>query len=101
MARIGPGGLEIGYWVRRAYTRRGIATTAAAALVDQAFRLPGIERVEIVHDELNVASGGIPASWASPRSGGPHESPPQAPAPAWSGDWSCAQPAWDTGKPTR
>jgi ribosomal-protein-serine acetyltransferase len=60
MARIGPGGLEIGYWVHRAYTRRGLATAAAAALVEQAFRLPGIERVEIVHDELNVASAGVP-----------------------------------------
>jgi ribosomal-protein-serine acetyltransferase len=60
MARIGPGGLEIGYWVHRAYTRRGLATAASAALVEQAFRLPGVDRVEIVHDELNVASGGIP-----------------------------------------
>jgi RimJ/RimL family protein N-acetyltransferase len=60
MARIGAGGLEIGYWVRRGYTRRGLATTAAAALVEQAFRLPGVHRVEIVHDELNVASGGVP-----------------------------------------
>jgi ribosomal-protein-serine acetyltransferase len=60
MARIGVGGLEIGYWVRRAYTRRGLATAASAALVEQAFRLPGVNRVEIVHDELNVASGGVP-----------------------------------------
>ena len=60
MARIGPGGLEIGYWVHRAYTRRGLATAASAALVEQAFRLPGVYRVEIVHDELNVASGGVP-----------------------------------------
>jgi len=60
MARIGAGGLEIGYWVHRAYTRRGLATAASAALVEQAFRLPGVERVEIVHDELNVASGGVP-----------------------------------------
>jgi RimJ/RimL family protein N-acetyltransferase len=60
MARIGPGGLEIGYWVHQAYTRRGLATAASAALVEQAFRLPGVARVEIVHDELNVASGGIP-----------------------------------------
>ena len=60
MARIGPGGLEIGYWVHRAYTRRGLVTTATAALVEQAFRLPGVDRVEIVHDELNVASGGVP-----------------------------------------
>jgi ribosomal-protein-serine acetyltransferase len=60
MARIGPGGLEIGYWVHRAQVRRGLATAAAAALTEAAFRLPGIDRVEIVHDELNVASGGIP-----------------------------------------
>ena len=60
MARIGPGGLEIGYWVHRAYARRGLATAATAALVEQAFRLPGVQRVEIVHDELNVASAGIP-----------------------------------------
>src|SRR5271155_1379882 len=38
MSRIGPGGLEIGYWVRLACTRRGLATTASAALVEQAFR---------------------------------------------------------------
>ena len=60
MARIGPGGLEIGYWVHQAHTRRGLATAATAALVEQAFRLPGVDRVEIVHDELNVASRGIP-----------------------------------------
>ena len=60
MARIGPGGLEIGYWVHRAYARRGLATAATAALVEQAFRLPGVDRVEIVHDELKLASAGIP-----------------------------------------
>ena len=60
MARIGPGGLEIGYWVHQAYTRRGLATAGSAALVDQAFAIPGIERVQIMHDELNVASGGVP-----------------------------------------
>ena len=60
MARIGPGGLEIGYWVHQAHTRRGLATAASAALVEQAFRLPGVDRVEIIHDELNAASGGVP-----------------------------------------
>jgi len=60
MARIGPGGLEIGYWVHPAYTRRGLATAASAALTGQAFALPGVGHVQIVHDELNVASGGIP-----------------------------------------
>ena len=60
MARIEPGGLEIGYWVRQGYTRRGLASAASAALVEQAFLLPGVERVEIVTDELNVASAGVP-----------------------------------------
>jgi ribosomal-protein-serine acetyltransferase len=60
MSRIGPGGLEIGYWVHRDWTRRGLATAASAALVDAAFRLPGVDRIEIVHDELNVASAGVP-----------------------------------------
>ena len=60
MTRCGPGGLEIGYWVHRAYTGRGLATAATAALVGQAFGLPGVDWVEIVHDELNVASGQIP-----------------------------------------
>ena len=60
MGRIGPGGLEIGYWGHRDWTRRGLATAASAALVEQAFRLPGVDRVEIIHDELNVASAGVP-----------------------------------------
>jgi ribosomal-protein-serine acetyltransferase len=60
MARIGPGGLEIGYWVRSQQARRGLVTAAAAALLTEAFTLPGIDRVEIKHDERNVASGGIP-----------------------------------------
>lgn len=61
MARIAPGGLEIGYWVHPDLTARGIATAAAAALTDAAFALPGIDHVEIHHDELNLASGRIPA----------------------------------------
>jgi RimJ/RimL family protein N-acetyltransferase len=60
MARIGPGGLEIGYWVHQDYTRRGLASDAAAALSAAAFALPGINRVEIVHDEANIASAGVP-----------------------------------------
>jgi ribosomal-protein-serine acetyltransferase len=60
MTRSGPGGLEIGYWVHRAYTGRGLATAATAALVEEVFGLPGVDWVEIVHDELNVASGQIP-----------------------------------------
>ncbi|MFC5641927.1 GNAT family N-acetyltransferase [Kitasatospora cinereorecta] len=55
------GGREIGYWLHPAATGRGVATRAAHALVDQAFRLPGVEYVEVVHDAANHASGAIPA----------------------------------------
>ncbi len=58
--RIGPGGLEIGYWTHPAFTRRGIATIAAGLLTDAAFALPGITRVEIHHDKANQASAGVP-----------------------------------------
>jgi RimJ/RimL family protein N-acetyltransferase len=61
MARIDPGGLEIGYWVHRAHTGHGVATAAAAALTDVALALPGIDHVEIHHDQLNLASERVPA----------------------------------------
>jgi ribosomal-protein-serine acetyltransferase len=60
MARIGPGGLEIGYWVHPSWTGRGVATSAAAALTDAALSLPDVDRVEIHHDEANKASGRVP-----------------------------------------
>ena len=48
MARIGPGGLEIGYWVHQAYARRGLATAAdggpGRAGVPAARRGPGGDR---------------------------------------------------------
>jgi len=60
MRRIGPGGLDIGYWFHPAWTGRGLATMAVATLVRQGFALPGIDRIEIHHDEANRASGAIP-----------------------------------------
>jgi ribosomal-protein-serine acetyltransferase len=60
MARIDEGGLEIGYWVHPGFTNRGVATSAAAALTEAAFALPGIDHVEIHHDMLNLASGRVP-----------------------------------------
>lgn len=57
--RIGAGGLEIGYWLHSAWTGRGFATQAAAALVGQGFALPGIDRLEICHDAANTASGAV------------------------------------------
>lgn len=59
-ARIGAGGLEIGYWVRPDRVRRGVATAAARLLTDAAFAVEGVERVEIHHDRANGASSGVP-----------------------------------------
>jgi RimJ/RimL family protein N-acetyltransferase len=59
--RVGPGALEIGYWVHAQHTRRGIASASAAALTDVGFTLPGIRRMEIHCDAANVASAAVPA----------------------------------------
>jgi RimJ/RimL family protein N-acetyltransferase len=58
--RIGPEGLEIGYWVHAAHTRRGYATSASGALTSAALALPGITVVEIHHDRANLASEAVP-----------------------------------------
>ncbi|MEV7566238.1 GNAT family N-acetyltransferase [Streptomyces tanashiensis] len=55
------GTVEIGYWLHPAVTGRGLATRAARALVEQAFLLPGVTGVEIVHDAGNHASAAVPS----------------------------------------
>jgi ribosomal-protein-serine acetyltransferase len=59
MARIGPGGLEIGYWLHPAYVGRGAATRAASLLAEEAFRT-GARRVEIVTDVANLRGAAVP-----------------------------------------
>jgi RimJ/RimL family protein N-acetyltransferase len=58
--RSGPGSLEIGYWIRPERLRRGLATGAAAALTQVAFRSCSVGRVEIHVDPENTASLGVP-----------------------------------------
>ena len=58
--RVGPNGLEIGYWTRAGETGRGIATEAARCLVAGAFSMPTVDMVEVHHDVANVASGRVP-----------------------------------------
>lgn len=59
MARVGPGGLELGYWLHPDHAGRGVATRAASLLVAEAFRV-GAERVEIITDVANTRSAAIP-----------------------------------------
>jgi RimJ/RimL family protein N-acetyltransferase len=58
--RLGPTTLEIGYWIHVNHTRQGYATELARGLTDAAFAHPGIDTVEIHHDEANAESAGVP-----------------------------------------
>ncbi|MFT5202325.1 MAG: ribosomal-protein-serine acetyltransferase [Candidatus Aldehydirespiratoraceae bacterium] len=59
MNRVGPGRLEVGYWVRSDRAAAGIATAAARLLTTAGFGLDTIEAIEIHHDAANTASGRV------------------------------------------
>jgi RimJ/RimL family protein N-acetyltransferase len=80
--RIGPSGLEIGYWIDADHLRRGYASESTAALTAVGLRQPGVDRVEIRHDKANVASAGVPKALGFTFVG---ESERAAEAPAESG----------------
>lgn len=69
MTRVGPGALEIGYWVSADMAGRGMATAAASALTHAGLVLDGIGRIVIFHDEANRASGRVPAKLGYVRAG--------------------------------
>lgn len=58
--RVGPGAIEIGYWVAATRVRRGYASAATEALTTAAFGMSGVKRVEVHCDEANVASASVP-----------------------------------------
>lgn len=93
--RLGPEGLEIGYWIHPAFLRRGVATRVAMVLTDAALALPEITLVEIRHDKTNQASAGIPRGlgfeWVGEQSRKPV-------APAETGvqwRWRMGKATWD------
>ncbi|NNL95170.1 MAG: GNAT family N-acetyltransferase, partial [Xanthomonadales bacterium] len=59
--RVGPGGLEVGYWTHVDAVGKGIATEASAAMVQIGFKLAGIDRIEIHCAAGNAPSAAIPA----------------------------------------
>jgi RimJ/RimL family protein N-acetyltransferase len=98
--RLGPGGLEIGYWVHVDHLGRGYATEAARLLTDLAFTVPDIDRVEIHHDVTNLASGRVPAKLGFERIG---EITPgrEEVAPSETGVdvvWRTTRPRWTTAE---
>jgi RimJ/RimL family protein N-acetyltransferase len=58
--RVGPGALEIGYWVHVDHVGRGYATELAAALTKVAFEVNGVHRVDIHVDPANARSVAVP-----------------------------------------
>jgi len=64
--RVGPGGLEIGYWIRADATRQGYATEVTAVLIRVAFEVCSADRVEIRIDPENGQSLGVPRKLGVP-----------------------------------
>ncbi|MGH8632576.1 MAG: GNAT family N-acetyltransferase [Burkholderiales bacterium] len=58
--RIGPGGVEIGYWLQESATGQGFATEAVEAMTRLALQQPEFERVEIRCDPRNAPSAAVP-----------------------------------------
>jgi RimJ/RimL family protein N-acetyltransferase len=59
--RLGPGVLEIGYWIHSAWIGRGLATEITAALTRVAFEIHGVDRVEIRVVPENLRSARVVA----------------------------------------
>lgn len=58
--RVGPGALEIGYWLHVEATGRGLMTRVVGALTELALDRLGCRRVEIHTDVANTASAAVP-----------------------------------------
>ena len=54
--RVGPGAIELGYWLASEHVGRGLASAATAALASVVSALLDIERVELHIDEANARS---------------------------------------------
>ena len=92
--RIGPSGLEIGYWIHPAYLRRGLATEVARQLCERAFAEPEIDYVEIHHDRANVASGGVPRKLGFEHAGDTRRAPLAPGEEGVERVWRLSRAAW-------
>ena len=93
--RIGPGGLEIGYWTHPSFLRMGLATAAARLLTEAAFARAGITHVEIHHDKANAASAGIPRKLGFELVREVHGRPEAPSETGISCEWQLTRRGWD------
>jgi RimJ/RimL family protein N-acetyltransferase len=95
--RLGPDGLEIGYWVHVDHIGRGLATRTSRALTDAAFGVDGIQVVRIQCEDVNVRSARVPEKLGfrfegvTVPSGGPGAGRPTQ-------VWLLDRPAWIAGR---
>jgi ribosomal-protein-serine acetyltransferase len=90
-------GLAIGYWVDRDHLHQGVATTAARALTDLGFTIPGIAWVDIHHDLSNVASRRVPEKLGYTRLADEQRTGDLPPADTGVGAvWRMARDCWAT-----
>lgn len=65
--RVGPGGIELGYWIRESAQGQGLAGEATQALLRVAFQFVGVDRVEIRIEPSNRASRRVVEKLEIPR----------------------------------
>ncbi len=100
-ARVGPGAIEIGYWIDQDHLRSGYATEVTAALTSAAFDNERIGRVQVHTDEANDASAGVPAKLGFRRARVETREPA---APGESGRliiWTVTRETWTPPAPPR
>jgi len=56
---LNPRGLEVGYWCHTAHARKGWTTLAVRMAAVLAFDRFDCDRLQVTHDEANVASGRV------------------------------------------
>lgn len=96
--RLGPGALEIGYWVHVDRAGQGLASRGAGALTEAAFALAGIARVEIHCDEENHRSARVPEKLGYTFEG--LQIPEAGPCAGRSTQiWTITEPVWRAGTP--
>ena len=59
--RIGPSGLEVGYWIDKDHINQGLATEVAGTIAEVAFTDPELQFLEMHIDARNLASARVPA----------------------------------------